>query len=267
MKVWVSLFRIRLINGLQYRAVAIGSILTRFIWGLMEILAFYTLYQIDNGNTFTMTFSETVSYIWMQQALYVIFQVVYNDREIVATINDGSIAYELVRPIKLYNNWFVQCVTNRISPTLLSCMPVLVIALVMPSIYRIHFPSALNLLLFTISTILALCLVVALALLMHISMFYTTSPRGIKIIITAVTTFLSGGVIPLPYFPEPVLKIVKLLPFASMQSTPLLIYNGSLTNIIALQSVGFQCFWLVILIGLGYLFMNRTLSKVIVQGG
>lgn len=266
MRVYFSLFRIRLINGLQYRAVAIGSILTRFVWGLMEILAFYALYRVNDGN-FTMMFSETVSYIWMQQALYVIFQVVYSDREIVASINDGSIAYELVRPMKLYNNWFVQCLTNRISPTLLSCMPVLIIAIFMPAIYRMHFPSIINLILFFISTILAVCLVASLALLMHISMFYTTSPRGIRIIVTAITTFLSGGVIPLPYFPESVLNIVELLPFASMQSTPLLIFSESLTGVAALQSIGLQFIWLIILIGVGYFFMNYTLSKVIVQGG
>ena len=266
MKVYFSLFRIRIINGLQYRTVAIGSIFTRFVWGMMEVLAFYALYH-TNDTSFAMTFSETVSYIWMQQALYILFQVVYSDREIVAAINDGSIAYELVRPIKLYNNWFVQCIANRITPTLLNCMPVLVIAAVMVPKYRIHFPTFMNLVLFMISTILALAVVVALALIMHISMFYTTSPRGIRIIVTAITTFLSGGVIPLPYFPDSVLAIIELLPFASMQSTPLLIFTGLIKKTEALQSVGLQCIWLVILIIIGTILMNKTLSRVVVQGG
>ncbi len=266
MKVYFSLLRIRVINGLQYRAVAIGSILSRFAWGLMEILAFYALHR-TNGTKFVMTFSETVSYIWMQQALFILFQVVYSDREIVTAINDGSIAYELVRPIKLYNSWFVQCMANRISPTLLNCMPVLIIAAFVVPKYRIHFPPFLNLMLFLISTILALAVVVALALLMHISMFYTTSPRGIRIIVTAMTTFFSGGIIPLPYFPEPVLKIVEILPFASMQSTPLLIYSGLVTNMEAVQGIGLQCIWLLILIATGMFLMNRTLSRVVVQGG
>lgn len=172
MKVYFSLFYIRVLNGLQYRTVVIGAILTRFVWGMMEILAFNALYRTD-GTAFVMTFSETVSYIWMQQALYVLFQVVYSDREIVASINDGSVAYELVRPIKLYNNWFAQCMANRISPTLLNCMPVLIIAALVQPKYRIHFPPSVNLVLFLISAILALALVVALALIMHISMFYT----------------------------------------------------------------------------------------------
>ena len=266
MKVYFSLFYIRVINGLQYRTVVIGAILTRFVWGMMEILAFNALYRTD-GTAFVQTFSETVSYIWMQQALYVLFQVVYSDREIVASINDGSVAYELVRPIKLYNNWFAQCMANRISPTLLNCMPVLIIAALVQPKYRIHFPPSVNLVLFLISAILALALVVALALIMHISMFYTTSPRGIRIIVTAVTTFFSGGIIPLPYFPEHVLAIVELLPFASMQSTPLLIYSGSLTSGEVVQSIGIQCVWLLVLIVIGRVLMKRTLSRVVVQGG
>ena len=156
MKVYFSLFYIRVLNGLQYRTVVIGAILTRFVWGMMEILAFNALYRTD-GTAFVMTFSETVSYIWMQQALYVLFQVVYSDREIVASINDGSVAYELVRPIKLYNNWFAQCMANRISPTLLNCMPVLIIAALVQPKYRIHFPPSVNLVLFLISAILVSC--------------------------------------------------------------------------------------------------------------
>ena len=62
MKVYFSLFYIRVLNGLQYRTVVIGAILTRFVWGMMEILAFNALYRTD-GTAFVMTFSETVSYI------------------------------------------------------------------------------------------------------------------------------------------------------------------------------------------------------------
>ena len=55
MKSYLSLFRIRMINGLQYRAVALGSIFTRFCWALMEILAFFAVHR-SNGGSFGMTF-------------------------------------------------------------------------------------------------------------------------------------------------------------------------------------------------------------------
>ena len=115
MKVYLSIFRMRVINGLQYSTVAFSAIVTRFFWALMEILAYDALFQIglDGG----MTFEQTVSYVWMQQALYSMFLVVSGDGEIYDTIRSGSIAYELVRPMDLYGKWFFQAMANRVVPT------------------------------------------------------------------------------------------------------------------------------------------------------
>ncbi len=265
MKSYLSLFRIRMINGLQYRAVAIGSILTRFCWGIMEILAFFAIHE--SGENFAMTFSQTASYIWMQQAFILMYNVIDNDQEIEASINNGSIAYQLALPMNLYGNWFTQCLANRLSPTMLNCLPVLILAMLIPAPYRLRLPDLNTVILFLVSTVLALGVVGAIAVLMHITMFYTISQRGMKIIGRAVVGFFAGGLIPLPYFPEIFQKVVSLLPFASTQSTPLLIYSGSLTGKDAVSAMGLQVFWIAVLITFGYYAMNHTLKRVVVQGG
>lgn len=267
MKMYMSVFRIRFINSLQYRVVMLGEILTRFMWGFMEILAYSALYHTGNAS-FPMKFSQTVSYLWMQQTLIVLFSVVFSDDEIYSAIGDGSIAYELVRPMNLYGRWFCQSTANRVAFTILNCLPALLVAFIMPEPYRMSLPLAMGqFLLFLLSTVLALCVVVAFAMLIYISLFYMLYQRGIKIIVTALTTFLSGGVIPLPFFPAPVLAIVKLLPFAAMQNMPLLIYSGNITGIDALKGIAFQLFWLVVLLIIGQFTMRCALKKVIVQGG
>lgn len=267
MKMYLSVFRIRFINSLQYRAVLLGAVLTRFVWGLMEILAFAALYRGGSAD-FSMTFSQTVSYIWMQQALYMLFIVVFGDEEIYSAIGSGSIAYELVRPMDLYGRWFCQSAANRIASTALSCLPVLLAAYLLPAPYGMTLPLGMSqLFLFLISTALALLVVVAFAMLLYISLFYTLSHRGIKIIATALTTFLSGGVIPLPFFPAPVLAVVQLLPFAAMQNMPLQIYAGNIAGIAAVKGVAFQAFWLAALFFIGRLAMRQALKKVVVQGG
>ncbi len=254
-----------MVNGLQYRTAALGSLCSRFCWGLMEILAFHAVHT-SNGS-FSMTFSQTVSYIWIQQAFILMYNVVDGDQEIEASINDGSIAYELARPMNLYGNWFTQCLANRISPTVLNCLPVLLLALLMPNPYRLTFPSIMTIVSFLVSTMLALGVTGAIAVLMHITMFYTTSQRGMKIIGRAATRFFGGGLIPLPYFPGVFQKAVNLLPFAATQSTPLLIYSGSLSGTDAAFAIGLQVFWLAVLAALGYYAMSRTLNRIIVQGG
>ncbi len=266
MKKYWSLFRIRMVNTLQYRSVAFGMILTRFCWGMMEILAFFALYRTGN-HSFSMTFAQTVSYYWMAEAFYVMFQVNYGDNEIQAAIREGTIAYEMVRPLSLYGNWYSQILANRVAPTMLSCMPVLIFAILMPSPFRISFPGFAQVGLFALSLVLGLGVVAALAILMHISLFYTTSPRGIKIMVTAVTTFFSGGLIPLTIFPPVFRQIAERLPFAACQSTPLLLFSGTLQGAAAAEAIGLQVFWLIAMIGLGVLWMKNTLKRVVVLGG
>lgn len=267
MKMYMSVFRIRFINSLQYRVVALGSIITRFAWGGMEVLAYSALYRTGNI-PFPMEFSQIVSYIWMQQTLIVMFSVVFSDGEIYSSIGSGSIAYELVRPMDLYGRWFCQSAANRLAFTILNCLPALIVAFIMPEPYRMSLPIAMGQFLqFLLSTVLALCVVVAFAMLMYISLFYMLSQRGIKIIVTALTTFLSGGVIPLPFFPEPILAVVQLLPFAAMQNMPLRIYNGNIAGVDALKGIAFQLFWFSALFLIGQFTMGRALKKVIVQGG
>lgn len=267
MKMYMSVFRIRFINSLQYRAVALGAIFTRFAWGFMEILAYSALYRTGNA-AFPMELSQTVSYIWMQQTLIVLFSVVFADGEIYSAIGNGSIAYELVRPMDLYSRWYCQSAANRLAFTILNCLPALLVAFIMPEPYRMSLPLDMGqLLLFLLSTMLALFVVVAFAMLMYISLFYLLSQRGIRIIVTAFTTFLSGGVIPLPFFPAPVLAVVQLLPFAAMQNMPLRIYSGNIAGVDALKGIAFQLFWLAVLFLIGKFTMGRALKKVIVQGG
>lgn len=267
MKMYISVFGIRFINSLQYRAAMFGAIITRFAWGFMEVLAYSMLYRTGSA-VFPMEFSQTVSYIWMQQTLIVLFSVVFSDGEIYSAIGSGSIAYELVRPMNLYGRWFCQSAANRVAFTILNCLPVLLVALIIPEPYRMSLPlDAGQFFLFLLSAVLALCVVVAFAMLMYISLFYTLSQRGVKIIVTALTTFLSGGVIPLPFFPAPVLAVARLLPFAAMQNMPLLIYSGNIAGLDAIKGIFFQLFWLAVLFLIGQFTMHRALKKVIVQGG
>ncbi len=267
MSSYLSVFRIRFINNLQYRAVLLGEVIARFAWGIMEILAFSAFYRASPA-AFPMPFSQTVSYLWMQEILLTLFAVVFQDGDIYSSLESGSIAYELVRPMSLYGRWFCQSAANRISFTLLNCAPALIIALIMPEPYRMALPPDVGMfLLFLLSTVLALFVVVAFAMLMYISLFYTLSQRGIKIIVTAFTSFLSGGVIPLPFLPAPVLSVVQWLPFAAMQNMPLRIYSGNIAGVDALYGIAFQVFWLVALLFIGQAAMRRALQKVIVQGG
>ena len=267
MKKYAAIFRIRFANAMQYRAAAVAGLVTQFAWGFMEILAFSAFYRA-NPAAFPMEFSQTVSYIWLQQAFLALFMTWFFESEIFNSITDGGIAYELARPIDLYARWFFQSAANRLSRAVLRCFPILIVAFLLPAPFRLALPpSGAQFAVFLLSASLSLGVVIAFSMLIYVSTFYTMSPIGARLVAATLADFLAGATIPLPFFPATLRKIVELLPFASMQNMPLRIYTGNIAGTEALCGILLQVFWLVVLVLIGKALMKNALKRVVVQGG
>ena len=142
MKKYLSVFRIRLINNIQYRAVTFGAVASNIVWVLLELMMYVALYN-SAGHLLPMTFSQIVSYIWVKRIVMNMLAVVAYDGEIYSVINNGAVAYELVRPMDLYGKWYSQAVANRVTSTLITCIPVLLIAIILPEPFGLHFPMSI----------------------------------------------------------------------------------------------------------------------------
>ena len=267
MKKYLSFFRLRFLTGLQYRTAALAGIATQFAWGFLEIMVMKAFYETDPG-VYPMTFRATVSYIWLQQAFLAFFAVWMVDSELFEMISNGNIAYELCRPIRIYSMMTARNLANRTSRAVLRCLPILLVAAFLPKPFRMEPPVGIaEFLLFVVTMLLGLSVTVAFFMLVYVLAFYTISPQGLRIVFCSLVEFLSGGVIPLPFFPEPVLRVLELLPFASMQNVPLRIYSGDIAGKEMVRAVGLQVFWLMALVVVGSMLCRMAERKVALQGG
>ena len=267
MKKYLAIFRIQFSNSLQYRTAALAGLTTQFAWGFMLCFSFAAFYR-SNPDAFPMEFSHTVSYIWLQQALLALFSTWWLDHNILNSISDGGISYDLVRPMDLYYRWFAQSTARRTANAMLRCAPVLIVAFILPQPYRMSLPpNLLQFALFLLSIVFALCVVSLFNMLVYISTIRSLSSRGIISILTIFAGFLAGDVIPLPFFPDSILSVVRLLPFASMQNMPLRIYSGNIAGTDALYGMALQVFWIAVLLLIGRRAMSRSLKRVVAQGG
>ncbi len=267
MKKYCAFFTLRFSIGLQYRIAALAGLTTQFVWGFMQIMICQAFYEAD-ANAFPMTFSATASYIWMQQAFLAFFATWMMENEIFDTVLNGNIAYELCRPIKIYHMWFARSLANRMSRAVLRCFPILLVAALLPKPYGISAPaSAIHFVLFAITLILGLLVTVAFCMLVYGLTFFTISPQGLRIVFTSTVEFFAGAIIPLPFFPEKLQKLMELLPFAAMQNVALRIYSGSMTAFEMQKTITLQLFWLVTLVVLGSTLCRCAEKKITIQGG
>ena len=265
MMTYVSLFRVRFINNLQYRAAALGGLTTQLFWGLMLVFIYSAFYRTGEGN---IPFSALVTMIWLQQA-FLSFIFLYDwDAELVDPITTGGISYELCRPVQLYPIWYARLLAKRFARGILRFAPVLGLAFCMPEPYRLSPPaSPLALALFVVTLLLGLMLICAISMLIYISIFKTFSPAGSIGITAVIGEFFGGLTIPIPLMPEGLQWVCEALPFRYVGDLPFRIYAGLVDTKAALMGMALQIMWIVILGGIGAFCMARVTKLSTVQGG
>ena len=267
MKKYYGFFKLRFASGIQYRMASVTALTTQLIWGLMECLAYKAVAEASGGSM-PMDYSSIVAYIWLKEAFLALFNTWSADNDLFAIIAGGDIAYELCRPVSIYSMWFSRTAGARIAEAVMRCIPVLLCAFLMPKIYRMTLPvNGVCFLLFLLTMLLALGITVTFCMLVYMLCFFTISPQGWRMVLTGAVDFLSGNVIPLPFFPKKYLFLLELSPFAYMQNVPFRIYSGELAGGEAYQCILRQIFWLVTLMLLGLTIWKQAEKRIVVQGG
>jgi len=267
MKKYYCFFKLRFSTGIQYRWASLTALTTQLIWGLMECLAYKAIAEASGGNM-PMDYSSIVTYIWLKEALLVLFNTWAADNDLFAMIVNGDIAYELCRPLSIYSMWFSRTAGARIAEAFMRCIPVLLCAFLMPEAYRMTLPvNGVSFLLFLAALFLAFGITVTFCMLVYMLCFFTISPQGWRMVLTGAVDFLSGNIIPLPFFPKKYLFVLELSPFAYMQNVPFRIYSGALAGGEAYQCMVKQIFWLAALMLLGIAVWKQAEKRIVLQGG
>jgi ABC-2 type transport system permease protein len=267
MRVYYSLFKMRLLKGLQYRVAALAGVSTQFFWGFIYIMIFEAFY----GSTSVVqpiSLNELIQVVWLQQSFLVFIMLWIRDNELFDLITSGNIAYELCRPTDLYCLWYAKLIAQRLSGAILRCFPIIIVASLLPYPYNFSLPQSITaFMLFLITLTLGLILIVSISMLIYISTFYTMSPMGSLLIFSVLGEFFSGLVIPIPLMPEALQKLAYLLPFRYTSDLPFRIYAGNIGTREGVISIGVQLLWILLLIALGRLWIKKALRKIIIQGG
>lgn len=265
MRKYLSFFKMRLLAGLQYRAAAMAGMSTQLVWGTMEILL-YRAFYLENPTAFPMGMEALASYIWLQQAFLTFFSLWQWEPELIGAVRTGDVAYELTRPMSLYGMWMARSLGLRLSRGLLRCWPIALVGALLPAPYGLRLGTE-HLGLFLLSAVLMLVLVCAYVMIIYAASFYLTSANGFRTLSIAAADLFGGGIVPIPFLPEPLRTIAAVSPFGSMQNVPLRIFGGDLTGAAAGQAVALQLIWCVTLIGLGEAMFRGGVRRTVIAGG
>lgn len=264
---YFAVLKINLIMGLQYSVAAFTGIITQFAFGIFHIMIYKAFY--DSAKTPPdMPFDKLVSYLWCIQAFLALITIWWQDNDLLQNIADGNIAYELNKPVGLYNYCFARICGKRIANVALRFLPVLIFAQLMPAPYNLTLPrNPVSVLLFIGSIFISLVLVVSISMFLYIITLKTLSPVAPRMIMSIVFDFFSGIVIPVPLMPEAFQKILFYLPFRYISDWQFQIFTENIGNTKAAEGLLIGAFWAVGLLWAGQLLMGRMQKSIVIQGG
>lgn len=267
MKQYISFFKLKFTIGLQYRAAALAGMSTQLFFGIVFILIYSAFYKSGVANT-NMSLKELTTYLWLNQAFFAMIFVYHKDNEIVGMLEKGDIAYELCRPQNIYFMWFIRILSTKLSSVTLRCLPIVLVAFLLPEPYNLSLPVSLGtFILFIIIMILSVLLISSLITFMYILCVYTIDTKGTMSIFCGIADILSGQTVPIPLFPKLMQIIAELLPFAYISDFGFRVYSGNIRGLSILKGLSIELFWLTVIISLGLFLSNKIIKKVTVQGG
>ena len=268
MKPYISIFKIKFMNNIQYRAAALAGISTQAFFGIVYIMVYLAFYKSGTTNNLPMNWPELASYLWLNQIVFALVYLWQKDRELLSMIKDGNIAYELCRPINFYKKWFATMYGSRLAALLLRFLPIAILAILLPAPYKLYAPISIKaMLLFLVALLLSSIITTTISLLIHIITIFTIDERGIMNILMVTGEILSGGTIPISFFPTTLRKIAYLFPFRYIADLPFRIYSGNISIQNAIPDLLNEVIWIIILILLGYLLSKKATKKAVIQGG
>jgi ABC-2 type transport system permease protein len=215
-----------------------------------------------------MSFRALADLVWLRQAFLALIMLWSMDNEILDMISSGNVAYELCRPLSLYSFWFARILAFRISRTALRCFPIFIIAFLLPEPWGFHLPPDISALLYFIpALIMAALIVTALSLFSCLITFKSLSTYAGRLFLGVIGEFLMGAIIPIPFMPEGMQKVISFLPFRYTADFPFRVWSGDIAGAGALSGLGIQFLWLAALTGLGLWGFKSVQRRIVVQGG
>ena len=265
MRAYTTIFIARLKMLLQYRAAAWAGAGTQLFFGAALVAMRQAFYHSGHAIP-PLPEAQMVTYSWLTQAFFALSPFTANpDPEVRAMMRDGTVAYELARPLDLYTLWFTRNAANRVAPTILRSLPIFVIGMAFLGMQPP--PSLAAFFAFLPALAGAVGLVAAWCTLITISLLWTISGDGIARITPGLVAVLSGQILPLALMPDSLKPLLNFLPFTGMVDAPFSLWVGSRDASELSGILLHQLAWTMFFVLIGRLLLAKGLRRLVVHGG
>ncbi|MDO4594985.1 MAG: ABC-2 family transporter protein [Tissierellia bacterium] len=177
-------------------------------------------------------------------------------------INNGEISKFLVRPIDYIKFQLFYCI-GYVKYNWLVSIPLI---LIVYSTFNLNDINIFIVIGFIVSLFLAMVIVFMIYSIIGVITFWTEAIFGLEALVTSLSIFLSGMILPLDLFSKPLVNLSKYLPFRYTIYEVLQIFQINEISF-CLKTIRIQILWTIILYILLRLLWKFGINKYQAQGG
>ena len=177
-------------------------------------------------------------------------------------IRSGDVAIDLVRPLDYQGMRFAEVLGGM-------CVEIILVVIVGTTFWMVAGPvsAPAQPALFAISLVAVLPIKFLIFYMSTLLCFWTQNYHGVAWARSALSLILSGALVPLALLPHWLQTLSNLLPFASITSTPALIFAGRADPGHSQELILVQSAWVAILWFAGRLAWRGAVRQLTVHGG
>lgn len=207
---------------------------------------------------------DAVTYVWLGQGMLMTIYI-WGWYEVALRVRSGDIATDLQRPLDLQPYWLAQDLGRAAYHALYRGIPPFLIGALA---FDVLLPAdPLVWLAFPVSVALAVVVSFGFRFLFNLAAFWLLDYRGVGVLAMVASTFFSGQIVPIAFFPGWLETLAWSLPFAAMVQAPIEVFLGHAQGLELAGLLGLQAFWAAVLLLLGRAVLGAGLRKLVVQGG
>ena len=241
--------------------------LVNLLSGLVQALVLYYIWQAVYQGRVSLngyTLADMVTYIFVSYAVKNLYSF-YTETRISSSVRDGSVAMDLIRPMNYQLARFAESVGSVVVEGVLIGV---LVALVGGALFGMRPPAGVVAgCAFGASVVLSMLVNFSLCYAVGLVSFWTTTVYGIVNSKRFIVDFLSGGLVPLAFFPGWLGSIARVLPFESIVHVPVSIYLGRISGAAIVSALLRQAAWAVVLWVAGVLVWMQARKRITIHGG
>jgi ABC-2 type transport system permease protein len=246
---------------LAYKVSSIAYMISTYVVVLAQYFIWRAVYLSSGAERLQgMTFQEMRAYLCIAVIMAEATSS-YASERLGSSVVDGSIAMSLLKPMSMSARIFFEELGPKGYSLFTVFIPMLLVAYL--SIKLPFDPLALAQ--FFVSLSLGLIINFYFNMCFGMLAFCTTYIFGLRIAKESVLSFLSGFLLPIPFFPAWAQSIMKFLPFQYMNYVPAATLLGIEQNFLFVCAI--QLAWVAILFALSKALWSQAIKRLTILGG